>query len=76
METFFGNTRNKLTSMVLAIVVWAYAFGNTGHEEIREAIILLKPANDIVGETVRFLNVLEAINHQTKNMNPDRQVQA
>ena len=47
METFFGNTRNKLTSMVLAIVVWAYAFGNTGHEEIREAIIILKPANDI-----------------------------
>ncbi len=29
-----------------------------------------------VGETVRFLNVLEAINHQNKIMNPDREVQA
>ena len=29
-----------------------------------------------VGETVRFLNVLEAINYQSKNMNPDREVQA
>ena len=46
MEALFGNTRNKLTSMVLAVVVWAYAFGNTGHEEIREAIILLKPASE------------------------------
>ncbi|MAJ29024.1 hypothetical protein CBD41_06495 [bacterium TMED181] len=46
MEFFFGNTRNKLTSMVLAIVVWAYAFGNTGHEEIREAVIRLEPSSN------------------------------
>ncbi len=45
MEFFFGNTRNKLTSMVLAVVVWAYAFGNTGHEETREAIILIEPSS-------------------------------
>jgi len=45
MEIFFGNTRNKLTSMVLAIVVWAYAFGNTGHEETREAVIRLQPSS-------------------------------
>ncbi len=45
MEFFFGNTRNKLTSMVLAVVVWAYAFGNTGHEEIREAVIRLEPSS-------------------------------
>jgi hypothetical protein len=46
IEFFIGNTRNKLTSLVLAVVVWAFAFGNTGHEETVDGFILLEPLGD------------------------------
>ncbi len=44
IEILIGNTRNKLTSLVLAVVVWAFAFGNTGHEEIFDATLLVEAA--------------------------------
>ncbi|HIC22283.1 MAG TPA: hypothetical protein EYO84_02575 [Planctomycetes bacterium] len=43
IEFFIGNTRNKLTSLLFAVVVWAFAFGNTGHEENVEGFILVQP---------------------------------
>ena len=43
IEFFIGNTRNKLTSLLFALVVWAFAFGNTGHEENVEGFILVQP---------------------------------
>ncbi|MGE4619176.1 MAG: hypothetical protein AAEJ04_05140 [Planctomycetota bacterium] len=46
IEFFIGNTRNKLTSIVLAVVVWAFAFGNTGHEETVDGFIRLEPLGD------------------------------
>jgi len=44
IEFLIGNTRNKLTSLFLAVVVWAYAFGNTGHEESFDAFMSVKAA--------------------------------
>ncbi len=44
VEFLIGNTRNKLTSLVLAVVVWAFAFGNTGHEESVDAFLLVGAA--------------------------------
>ena len=43
IEFFIGNARNKFTSLVLAVVVWAFAFGNTGHEAVIEGVISVVP---------------------------------
>ena len=46
IEFFIGNARNKFTSLVLAVVVWAFAFGNTGHETVIEGEISVIPLSD------------------------------
>ncbi|RTZ89264.1 MAG: hypothetical protein DSY81_06535 [Bacillota bacterium] len=46
IEFLIGNTRNKLTSLFLAVVVWAYAFGNTGHEESFDAFMFVEAASE------------------------------
>jgi hypothetical protein len=44
IEFLIGNTRNKLTSLVLAVVVWAYAYGSMGQEESFDAVLFVKAA--------------------------------
>ena len=39
IEFLIGNTRNKLTSLVLAVVVWAYAFQSSGDEQSFDAFM-------------------------------------
>lgn len=46
IEFFIGNTRNKLTSLVLAVVVWAFAYGNTLGEESIEASLFVEAAGE------------------------------
>ena len=46
IEFFIGNARNKFTSLILAVVVWAFAFGNTGHETVIEGVISVVPTRD------------------------------
>lgn len=46
IEFFIGNARNKFTSLVLAVVVWAFAFGNTGHETVIEGVITVMPTRE------------------------------
>ncbi|MBT5738735.1 MAG: hypothetical protein HN891_08870 [Planctomycetes bacterium] len=55
VELLVGNTRNKLTSLLLAVVVWAYAFGNTGHEESIDAFLIVEPAAEdqvVISKTI------------------------
>ncbi|MDE0958328.1 MAG: hypothetical protein OSB12_06810 [Planctomycetota bacterium] len=55
VEFLVGNKRNKLTSLLLAVVVWAYAFGNTGHEESIDAFLIVEPAAEdqvVISKTI------------------------